>query len=123
MTITASGFGPEPDKLSQESRAPSVSPMAKAGSHSRGHHRISSDQSQDSDDNQPLEGSDHSSPPKVCQQSCSPGYEPSSVTGHEPVVMTISTSGAKAHNPKGTHSQNGLDTCEQAKVFLFRVKS
>ena len=34
MTVTDSGFGPELDKLSQESRAPSVSPVAKAGSHS-----------------------------------------------------------------------------------------
>ena len=34
VTVTDSGFGPEPDKLSQESRAPSVSPVAKAGSHS-----------------------------------------------------------------------------------------
>ena len=57
------------------------------------------------DDNQPLEGPNHSSPAKVCQQSHSTGYEPSSVTGHEPIVMTISTSGAKVHNPKDTHSQ------------------
>ena len=34
VTVTDSGFGPEPDKLSQESRAPSVSPVAKAASHS-----------------------------------------------------------------------------------------
>ena len=34
VTITDSGFGPEPDKLSQESRAPPISPVAKAGSHS-----------------------------------------------------------------------------------------
>ena len=33
------------------------------------------------------------------------GYEPSSVTGHEPIVMTISTGGAKVHNPNDTHSQ------------------
>ena len=65
VTITDSGFGPEPDKLSQESRAPSVSPVAKADSHSTRYCRISSHQSQDSDDNQPLEGSKHSSPPEV----------------------------------------------------------
>ena len=34
VTITDSGFGPELDKLSQESRAPSICPVAKAGSHS-----------------------------------------------------------------------------------------
>ena len=31
VTVTDSVFGPEPDKLSQESRAPSVSPVAKTG--------------------------------------------------------------------------------------------
>ena len=35
MTITDSGFGPEPKNLSQESRAPSVSPVAKSDSHSK----------------------------------------------------------------------------------------
>ena len=98
-----SGFGPEPDKLSQESQAPSVSLVAKVGSHSAC--RISSDQSQDSDDNQASEGPKHSSPPEVHQQSGSPGYEPSSVTGHEPIVMTISTSGAKVHSLTDTHPQ------------------
>ena len=44
----------------------------------------------------------------VLQWSGSPGYEPSSVTCHEPIVMTISTSCAKVHNPKGTHSQIDL---------------
>ena len=62
VTITDSGFGPEPDKLSQESRAPSVSQVAKVGSHST--HRISSDHSQDLDDNQLLEGPQHSSLPE-----------------------------------------------------------
>ena len=47
----------------------------------------------------------HSSPPEVHQHSGSPGYEPSSVTGHEPIVMTISTTGTKVHNLKDTHSQ------------------
>ena len=103
VTVTDSGFGPEPDKLSQESRAPSVSLVAKVGSHSAC--RISSDHSQDLDDNKLLEGPQHSSPPEVIQQSGSPGYEPSSVTGHEPLVMTIHTSGVKIHNPKDTHSQ------------------
>ena len=98
-----SGFGSEPDKHSQESQAPSVSLVAKVGSHSAC--RISSDQSQDSDDNQPSELPKHSSPPEVHQWSGSPGYEPSSVTGHEPLVMTIHTNGAKVHNPKDTHSQ------------------
>ena len=98
-----SGFGAEPDKLSQESRAPFISPVAKVGSHSAC--RISSNQSKDSDDNQPLEGPKHSSPPEAHQWSGSPGYEPSSVTGHKPIVMTISTSGAKVHNLKDTHSQ------------------
>ena len=103
VTITDSGFGPEPDKLSQESRAPSISPVDKVGSHST--HRISSNQSQDSDDYQLLEGPQHSSPPEVHQRSGSPGYEPSSVTVHKPIVMTIHTSGTKVHNPKDTHSQ------------------
>ena len=47
----------------------------------------------------------NSSPPEVHQWSGSPGYEPSSVTGHDPIVMTISTSGAKVHNLKDTHSK------------------
>ena len=34
VTVMDSGFGPEPDKLSQESRAPSISPVAKVDSHS-----------------------------------------------------------------------------------------
>ena len=34
VTIMDSGFGPEPDKLSQEFRAPSISPVAKVDSHS-----------------------------------------------------------------------------------------
>ena len=101
VTVTDSGFGHEPDKLSQESQAPSVSPVAKVGSHSAC--RISSDQSQDSDDNQPSEGPKHSSPPEVHKWSGSPGKEPSSVTGHNPVVMTISASGAKVHSLKDTH--------------------
>ena len=84
VTIMDSGFGPEPDKLPQESRAPSVSPVAKVGSHST--HRIAYNQSQDSDDNWLLEGPQHSSPPEFHQQSHSPGYEPSSVTGHKPVI-------------------------------------
>ena len=105
ITITESGFGPEPDKLLQESRAPSVSPVPTTGSHSSRHHRILSDQSEDSDDNQPPEGLSHSSPSRVCQKSHSPGYEPSSVTGHKPLVMTISASSAKAHNPMDTHPQ------------------
>ena len=67
--VTDSGFGPEPDKLSQESQAPSVSLVAKVGSHSA--HRISSNQSRDSDDNQPSEGPKHSSPPEVHQQCLS----------------------------------------------------
>ena len=33
VTVTDNGFGPEPDKLPQKSRASSVSPVAKAGSH------------------------------------------------------------------------------------------
>ena len=65
VTFTDSGFGPEPDKISQESRAPSISPVAKVGSHST--HRISSNQSEDSDGNQPLEGPKHSSPPEAHQ--------------------------------------------------------
>ena len=100
VTISDSGFNPEPDKLSQESRAPSVSPVAKADSHSKQHCQISSDHS---DDNQQLEGPKHSSPAKTHQQDCSPGYEPSSVTRHEPIIVTISTVGAKVHNPKDTH--------------------
>ena len=74
VMVTDSGFGLEPDKLSQESQAPSVSPVVKVGSNSG--HRVSSDQSQDSDDNQPSEGPKHSSPPEVHQWSGSPGYEP-----------------------------------------------
>ena len=50
-------------------------------------------------------GPKHSSPPEAHQWSCSPGYEPSSVTGHKPIVMTISTSGAKVQNLNDTHSQ------------------
>ena len=92
VTITDSEFGPEPDKLSQESRAPSISPVIKVGFHST--RRISSNQSQDSDDNQLLEGPKHSSPLEVHQQSGFPGYEPSSVIDHEPIVMTIHISGA-----------------------------
>ena len=37
VTISDSGFDSEPDKLSQESRAPSISPVAKADSHSKSH--------------------------------------------------------------------------------------
>ena len=77
--------------------------MAKVGSHSA--QRISSDQPQDSDDNQPSESPKHSSPLEVQQWSGSPGYEPSSVTGHKPIVITISTSGAKVHSLKDTHPQ------------------
>ena len=105
MTISDSGFDPEPDNLSQESRAPSVSPVAKADSHPKQHCWISSDHS---DDNQQLEGPKHSSPAKTHQWDGSPGYEPSSVTGHDPIVLTISTDGAKVHNPKDTHSQVDL---------------
>ena len=36
-----------------------------------------------------LEGLQHSNPPEVHQRSGSPGYEPSSVTDHKPIVMTI----------------------------------
>ena len=102
MTISDSGFDPEPNKLSQESRAPSVPPVAKADSHSKQHHWISSDHS---DNNQQLEGPKHSSPAESHQQDGSPGYEPSSVTRHDPIVLTISTGGAKVHNPKDTCSQ------------------
>ena len=77
--------------------------MAKVGSHFAC--RISSDQSQDSDDNQPPEGPKYSNPPEVHQQTGSSGYEPSSVTGHKPIVKTISTSGAKVHGLKDTHPQ------------------
>ena len=52
-----------------------------------------------------MEGPQHFSPPEVHQWSGSPGYEPSSVTGHDLIVMTIGASGARVHNPKGTHSQ------------------
>ena len=45
------------------------------------------------------------SPAKTHQWDGSPGYEPSSVTGHDPIILTISTRGAKVHNPKDTHSQ------------------
>ena len=69
------------------------------------HHRFSSDKSQDSDDDQLLEEPQHSSPTENHQWSGFPGYEPSSVTGHNPVVLTIHTSGAKVDNPKSTHSQ------------------
>ena len=102
MTITDSGFGPESNKLSQESRAPSVSPVAKVDSHSKQHHWVSSNHS---DDNQQLECPKHLSPAKTHQLNGSPGYEPSSVTGHEPIIVTISTGDAKVHNPKDTHSQ------------------
>ena len=102
VTISDSGFDPEPDKLSQESRAPSVSPVAKVDSHSKPHHQISSDHL---DDNPQLEGPKHSSPAKTHQRDGSPGYEPSSVTGHDPIILTISTGGAKVNNPKDTCSQ------------------
>ena len=62
MTISDSGCDPEPDKLSQEPRAPSVSPVAKVDSHSKPHCQISSDHS---DDNQQLGGPKHSSPAKT----------------------------------------------------------
>ena len=52
-----------------------------------------------------MEGPQHSSPPEVYQRSGSQGYEPFSVTGYEPIVMTIHTSGAKVDNPKDTHPQ------------------
>ena len=110
MTISDSGFNPEPDKLSQESRAPSVSPVAKVDSHSKQHHQISSNHS---DSNQQLEGPKHLSPAKTHQQDGSPGYEPSLVTGHEPIIVTISTGGAKVHNPKDTHSQ--MDSAHGSK--------
>ena len=45
VMVMDSGFSPEPNKLSQESQASSISPVAEVGSHSA--HRISSDQSQD----------------------------------------------------------------------------
>ena len=45
------------------------------------------------------------SPAMTHQQDGSQGYEPSSVTGHEPIIVTISTGGAKVHNPKHIHSQ------------------
>ena len=102
VTISESGFDPEPDKLSQESRAPSVSPVAKVDSHSKQHCQISSSHSNDS---QQLEDPKHSSPAKTHQWDGSPGYEPSFVTGHDPIILTISTGGAKVHNPKDTHSQ------------------
>ena len=60
-----------------------------------------------------MEGSQHSSPPEVHQWSGSPGYEPSSITGHEPIVMTIHTSGAKVDNPKDTHSE--VDSAHRSK--------
>ena len=44
-------------------------------------------------------------PRHLSQWHGSPGYEPSSMTGHEPIIVTISTGGAKVHNPKDTHSQ------------------
>ena len=102
MTISDSGFNPEPDKLSQESRAPSVSPVAKVDSHSKQHHQISFDHS---DDNQQLEGPKHLSPAKTHQWDGSPGFEPPSVTGHDPITLTSSTGGTNIHNPKDTRSQ------------------
>ena len=102
VTISDSGFDAEPNKLSQESSAPSVSLVAKVDSHSKPIRQISSDHS---DDNQQLEGPKHSSPARTHQWDGSPGYEASSVTGHDPVILTISTGGAKVHNQKDTHSQ------------------
>ena len=102
MTISDSGFDPEPNKLSQESRAPSISPVVKADSYSKQHCWISSDHS---DDNQQLESPKLLSPARTHQWDGSPGYEPSSVTEHDPIVLTISTGSAKVHNPKDTHSQ------------------
>ena len=93
VTISDSGL---------ESRAPSASPVAKVDSHSKPRHQISSDHS---DDNQQLEGPKHTSPAETHQRGGSPGYEPSSVTGHDPIILTISTGGAKVHNPKDTCSQ------------------
>ena len=105
VTIPDSGCDPELDKLSQESRAASVSAVAKVDSHSKPHCQISSDHS---DDNQQLEGPKHSSAAKTHQWDGSPDYEPSSMTGHDPIVLTISTRSAKIHNPKDTCSQVDL---------------
>ena len=105
VTITDSGFSPEPDKLSWEPRAPSVFPVAKVDSHPRWHCLISSDQS---DNDQPLRDPKHSDPAGAYQQDGSPGYEPSSITSHNPIMMTISaTSGVRVHNIKKTSSQVG----------------
>ena len=61
--------------------------------HSLKSHRISSDTSQDPDDNQTqVMGS-----PGVQPQGHSQDYEPSSVTGHEPVIATASVSDVKSH--------------------------
>ena len=76
--------------------------MAKVDSLSKQHYQISSNPL---DDDQQLEGPKHSSPAKTDQRDGSPGYEPSSVTGHETIIVTISTGGAEVHNPKDTHSQ------------------
>ena len=84
--------------------------MAKADSHSKQHRLISSDHS---DDNQQLEGPKHSSPAKTHQWDGSPGYEPSSVTGHDLIILTISNGGAKVHNPKDTRSQ--VDSAHESK--------
>ena len=110
VTISDSGCDPEPDKLSQEPKAPSVLPVAKVDSHSEPHHQISSDHS---DDNQQLGGPRCSSPAKTHLWDGSPDYEPFSMTGHDPIILTISTGGAEIHNPKDTHSQ--VDSAHESR--------
>ena len=112
VTVSDSGFDPEPDKLSQESRDPSVSPVPKVDSHSKQHHQISSDHS---DGNQQLEGPKHLSPAKTHQWDDSPGYEPSSLTGHDPIILTIRIL-------QGYSLTGRLSTWKQEEVFLFRVR-
>ena len=110
VTISDSGCDPELNKLSQESRAPSVSPVAKVDSDSKPYHQISS---YHLDDNQQLEGLKHLSPTKTAQWDGSSDYEPSSMTGHDPIILTISTGGAKIYNPKDTHLQ--IDSAHGSK--------
>ena len=96
------GLGSGQDQLSRESWGASVSPIAKTGSHLSRCHK-------GSDDDQPPQGSIHSSLVGIHQQSHSLYYKPSSVSGHEPYppdsARMKSGNSTQACNPPGTSPQ------------------
>ena len=122
ITIANSGLGSGQDQLSRKSKAASISPVAQTSSHLSRCRRISSDQSQGSDDEKLPQGSIHSSPVRICQQSHSLDYKPSSISDHEPhhqdSAWMNSGGSTQARNPPETSPQ--VDTAHSPKPKASR---